>query len=306
MSSTPKSIKKYLFRLYLSLPGSRFVFSLVKMIMIPPYKVRKYLRFRGSFRLKIGHESELKLMNYGNTIENELFWLGTKGWEGLTLQAWKNLSEKAQVIFDVGANTGLFALISAKVNPSAEIHAFEPLSLGMKRLKKNVSLNQLSINTWQIALADEDGQGMIFVADTISGTFDQATLNKERSNQVSSTAEIISTKRISSFIEENNLKRIDLMKIDVETYEPNVLRGMGSYLKMFFPTILIEILNEKVGTEVESILAGMNYQFYLIDERHGIVATRNLLPRKRGNNFLLVDKGNTLMTEMIAGLTKHG
>lgn len=39
---------------------------------------------------------------------------------------------------------------------------------------------------------------------------------------------------------------MDLMKIDVEGYEPQVLEGMGKYLALMKPAMLIEILSNEV------------------------------------------------------------
>jgi FkbM family methyltransferase len=229
-------------------------------------------------------------MNYGNTIENELFWLGTMGWEGRATKIWQMLSEQSNVIFDVGANTGLYSLISSKVNSAASIYAFEPIELIFNRLKKNIQINGLNVRLSKIALADEDGEGKIFVANTISHTFDQASLNQAQYKSDSPISFNIIKRRLDSFIQEQKIGGIDLMKIDVETFEPQVLEGLGVYLEKFAPTILIEILNEDVARKVESLITGIDYQFYLIDEKKGFFQKDNLTPGKRGNNFLLLNK----------------
>jgi len=229
-------------------------------------------------------------MSYGNTIENELFWLGAKGWEGRAIQAWKKLSERSSVIFDIGANTGLYSLVSAKVNTLASVYAFEPLQPVVERFRINLQLNDLVLNLFQVALAEEDGEGKIFMADTISGTFDQASLNELKYQSVTQNFFTIRKRTLSSFIEENNITHIDLMKIDVETFEPQVLRGMRSYLKRFAPTLIIEILNEKVGRQVQDLIQDIEYHYYLIDEKKGFILKDSLLPNKRGNNFLILNK----------------
>ncbi len=234
--------------------------------------------------------SQLKVMSYGNTIENELFWLGTKGWEWHSTILWSSLSAHSIVIFDIGANTGLYSLISAKINPEAVIFAFEPLEKVASRMLTNLSLNNLKVHLNTLALASEDGEGKIFVNDTISDTFDQASLNAVQNSNRSVNAITIKKKKLSTFIREQAITQIDLMKIDVETFEPQVLLGMGTYLREYAPTILIEILNERVAFEVQNLIAGIEYDYYLIDVRKGCKLTTNLIPNKRGNNFLLLNK----------------
>lgn len=43
------------------------------------------------------------------------------------------------------------------------------------------------------------------------------------------------------------------MKIDVETHEPEVLEGVGEYLKKFRPSLLIEILDDEITAKVQNI-----------------------------------------------------
>ena len=284
-----KKVKRTLFNLYLSIPGTQYIFVFIRMFVIPSYRWRRLLRFKGAFQLHIDN-IKFKLVSYGNTIENELFWLGARGWEGKETAAWKRLSEQSSVIFDVGANTGLYTIIGAIANPSAAVFAFEPLTEIMSRLKRNLELNELKVNTCQMALTDEDGHGKIFAPDTISGTFDQATLNESKYQGPTVRYETIEKKRLNTFIERNAISGIDLMKIDVETFEPQVLQGMGHYLQLYAPTILVEILNKNVAESVTSLITGIDYSYYKIDEKKGYTSTRNLIPDKKGNNFLLLNR----------------
>jgi FkbM family methyltransferase len=281
-------LKKMLFKSYLLIPINRFLFQVIKSRFIPPYRIRKYLRFKGPFTLKLDANSRVRIMNYGNTIENELFWLGTKGWEPKALDLWMTLCKRSSVIFDVGANTGLYSLVSGKLNPSAEIYAFEPLPVIYSRLQHNLKINGLKASMHLIALTDEDGEAKIFSANTLSDTFDQASLNQSRIANGKYT--IIKTKKLSTFIEDNAISNIDLIKIDVETFEAHVLRGMGKYLELFRPTMLIEILNAGIGREVFEMIKSFGYRYYRIDEKKGYSCQSNLTPSSpKGNNFLLLN-----------------
>jgi FkbM family methyltransferase len=284
-----KKVKRRLFNLYLSIPGTQYIFALIRMFVIPSYRWRRLLRFKGVFELSVDNLN-FKLASYGNTIENELFWLGASGWEGRATSAWKKLSEQSAVIFDIGANTGLYSLIGAIANPSASVFAFEPLTEVMSRLKRNLELNKVKVNACQMALSNEDGHGKIFALYTISGTFDQATLNETKYQGPAVRYETVKKRRLSSFIEDNAIARVDLMKIDVETFEPQVLLGMGHYLQLYAPTVLLEILNENVATAVTMAIAGIDYQYYKIDEKKGYFLTENLIPDMNGNNFLLLNR----------------
>src|SRR5206468_150350 len=50
---------------------------------------------------------------------------------------------KGDVLFDVGANIGLYSLFAAKLEPSCRVVAFEPESNNFSSLCRNVLLNRL-------------------------------------------------------------------------------------------------------------------------------------------------------------------
>ena len=41
------------------------------------------------------------------------------------------------VIFDIGANTGIYSMVTKAINPSSKIHAFEPSKQTYFKLKLN-------------------------------------------------------------------------------------------------------------------------------------------------------------------------
>lgn len=55
--------------------------------------------------------------------------------------------------------------------------------------------------------------------------------------------------------------------MDVEGHEPEALEGMGIHLKEMKPTLLIEVTSEKNAAKVETLLSGLGYRYYDIDEK---------------------------------------
>lgn len=80
-----------------------------------------------------------------------------------------------------------------------------------------------------------------------------------------------------------------LVKIDVETHEPEVLSGFKVSLRKFQPVMLIEILNEEVGKKVEDLILGLDYMYFNIDEKGGIRQTSNIV-KSDYYNYLLCNK----------------
>lgn len=281
-------MKLFLKKIYQGIPFKKPAFQLLKKIWHPPEKIYRHLHFRGKFRVKVEGSSSFLIRHYGFQVENEIFWAGlTGGWEKESIQLWIKLCADAQNIFDIGANTGVYSLIAKTVHPGASVFAFEPVQRVFERLEENKYLNRFDICCFEKALSDYDGAATIY--DTASEHIYSVTVNKNLNKpeiQVKETR--IQVMRLDTFIEMQKITSIDLMKIDVETHEAEVLQGMGKYLELFKPTLLIEILNEEVARKVEALVKGLDYVFFNINEQKGIRRTTLLSPIE-GFNFLLCD-----------------
>ncbi|MGA7058601.1 MAG: hypothetical protein WBY78_14320, partial [Terriglobales bacterium] len=83
--------------------------------------------------LSIGRDS-------GIGIASVLFWHGLDGFEPETSRTLRFFFERAATFVDVGANFGLYSVLSALWNPNLEVVAFEPVPSIFDGLKKNILL----------------------------------------------------------------------------------------------------------------------------------------------------------------------
>ncbi|TND07980.1 MAG: methyltransferase FkbM [Bacteroidetes bacterium] len=133
-----------------------------------------------------------------------------------------------------------------------------------EKLQENIRLNGYDITAVEKAVSDHDGAAVIYDTDDEHNL--SVTVNKKTA--AGATIEVeIETVRIDSFIREQNIGRIDLVKIDVETHEPEVLAGFGKYLALFRPSLLVEVLSDETGQKINAQVAGLGYLFFNIDER---------------------------------------
>jgi FkbM family methyltransferase len=256
-------------KLYHILPFKKGLFTCVKYIFSPGERIYKHLSFKGVFRVKAGEASFL-VNHYGFQVENEIFWKGLEGgWEKQSFMLWIKLCKRAHTILDIGANTGIFALIAGAVNPKAKIIAFEPVERVYQKLEQNIALNNtFNITPVKKALSDADGKAIIY--DDHNEHIYSVTVNKSlRSEGAGAFPVEIDIMKLSTYIRSNDIGRIDLVKIDVETHEPEVLEGMEEYLDMFRPAMLVEVLSDETGSRIEKLVSGKNYLFFNIDETHG-------------------------------------
>jgi FkbM family methyltransferase len=263
-------MKKLLSDLYRAIPFKKQLFLLLRSAWKPPENIYRHLHFRGTFRVKIDETHSFRMRHYGYQLENEIFWEGIAGgWEKVSASIWIRLCKNAGTIIDVGANTGVYALMAQCLHPGARVIAFEPVKRVFEKLESNIALNRYPIQAVRAALSETSGTATIY--DTGAEHIYSVTVGKNLCAPGKAVNPVeIPVMRLDEFIEKNAISRIDLLKIDVETHEAEVLRGFGKYLRLFRPSMLIELLNEEVAAAVEKELAGMNYYYFNIDERAGI------------------------------------
>jgi hypothetical protein len=98
-----------------------------------------------------GHRRTAKLVhgNYrmpcdvSEPLQRQFYFFGTYFLEQHLLECWVRMARGAEVIFDVGANAGIYSLAALSSNPLATVHAFEPTPEIAARLHRAVDLNGL-------------------------------------------------------------------------------------------------------------------------------------------------------------------
>ena len=146
------------------------------------------------------------------------------------------------IIFDVGANQGQSILRFKKLFPKSLIHAFEPIDKEFNNLKK-IFEGDSSIILNNFAIGDKEEEKDFYItANTGNSSFNKLNLDTEwikiRSKQYNTsqegyTKEIKKTKikTLDNYCRNNNISKIDLLKIDTQGYEDKVLEGADEILK---------------------------------------------------------------------------
>lgn len=285
-------MKSALKKVYKALPFKQEMFSLVKKVWTPGPDIFRHLYFDGQFKVNVDSNHSFLIRHFGYRIENELFWRGlNNGWEKTSIQLWQKAVKRADVIFDIGANTGLYGLVAKSLNPNSNVFAFEPVKRVYKRLLENNELNNYDIACFELAASNADGEAVIYDLPTehiLSVTVNQNYSLPETSSSVIPTS--INIVRLDTFIEKHKLERIDLMKIDVERHEYEVLDGMGACLEQFRPAMLIEILENEIGEKVEDLISDKGYLYFRIDDDKETVNRMEHIRIETDCNFFLCDE----------------
>ena len=274
---------------YNLLPFKKQIFSILREVVDLPESIYKHLHFKGVFAVKIEGDKFFLMRHHGFQLENDLFWKGLLGqWERKSLEIWISLCKSSEVVLDVGANTGVYSLVARTMNKEAKVLAFDPVRRVFEKLKANNDLNHYDISCNLMGVSDHVGEAVFF--DTESDHTYTVTLNKDMSADKNYHPVSVEIATIDNIIEKNGLDRINLIKIDVETHEPEVIRGF-SKIEKYQPIILIEILSDEIGAMVQNELEKHTpeYVYFDIDEKKGMSRV-NQIKKSSGGNYLLCNK----------------
>lgn len=189
------------------------------------------------------------------------------------LKKWLPYLESCKVILDVGANLGNHTLFWSQNIHYQKIIAFEPFAPSYERLTHNVCNNFLK-NVWTINKGIGSQKGYTIVKEFNEDNYGGTTLETD----IKSEGEIEITD-IDSFAEENNLDKIDFVKIDTEGFEESVLAGMQEVVKRDHPDLWIEVGHQSFHNIVQSLfeleyimvdISGFNILFLHPDRHDGI------------------------------------
>ncbi len=210
--------------------------------------------------------------------------------EKADLKLFLALAQKSKTIVDVGANTGLFSVLAAIVNPKSQILAFEPYHSNAERFKVNMKANSIgNVQLHEIAIGNLNGEIQFAVPEN-EIVNDVSSLNMDFSKsiypEIKWVNKSVKISKLDDFAVEQKIC-IDLIKCDVESFEMSVFQGADRILREDRPTIIFEcFLDEERKEFFNQILTKYSYYAYLILEQ-GIVYTKEGFLSSEGLNYLI-------------------
>lgn len=193
--------------------------------------------------LKVGNTTEaFRAKTYEEKEPETLVWL-------------ENSLRAGDVLFDIGANIGLYTLYAAKKNPEVTVYAFEPQSTNFMRLCQNTFINRLNnVIPSSIALSSESKWEYFYASDVVPGTA-YHSLGGINENRHHGKSFALRQGGFSHTIDElvaNGLPVPNHIKLDVDGYEEKIVRGAVKTLENpQLRTVLVEVTRSP--NEVEPI-----------------------------------------------------
>lgn len=185
--------------------------------------------------------------------------------EGLTKMVLNNL-KKDMVFFDIGTHYGYFSLLASKlVGGNGQVHSFEPTPSTFNILKENlgnknnVFLNNIAVWSKESKMDFQD-YGIKYSAfnSFYDVRLDAATLNKIKLKKYK-----IKTICIDKYVKEKKIIP-NFIKIDAESAEFEIIKGMGRTIKKYHPIISIEVGDQ----DIKGVIKCKKIVQYLLNKRY--------------------------------------
>ncbi len=168
------------------------------------------------------------------------------------------------VVFDVGANTGHYSRewLAQGGRALKELYAFEPSTHNHMSLE---AITDPRFHLIKKALGKENGVSTLYTNAPGSGLASLTKRNLSFKNGIEmSIEEQVEVATVDSFLDENNIPSVDLMKIDVEGHEYDVLQGAQHSIQS---GKINAVAFEFGGTDIDTRVFFQDFWFFF--QKHG-------------------------------------
>ena len=256
--------------------GKRLLLNLTRDLITPDDPIAVFGTKYG-FRLKA---------NLANPEHQYLYFYGTHDERHVVTKLLKMI-QLGDICWDIGANIGFYTcLLASQVEESGAVVAFEPALRTCGYLSENVSLNRFA--------------NVTVVNKGLSANVEQRHLYYSEAGLAEGTASLkyangrTASERVTLDTIDNLARELpvpDFIKIDVEGYQLEVLRGGEHYLKTHAPLLMAELkdvgeTNRNLFGEIENYVADLGYQLYEI-KKYSIQRCEKLSDSPKRNFFLV-------------------
>lgn len=189
-----------------------------------------------------GHGTASAVRNFNHEEPETLEWIDT-------------FVKSGDVLWDIGANIGLYSLYAA-LNPQVTVYAFEPSALNFSLLIEHIHLNRLdrNINPLCVAFGAETKIGHLkmneFSAGHAGNGLDKAETQFQAFDAVFSQA--VPAMRADDFRRTFNVPAPQHIKLDVDGIEDMILSGMPETLRAV-RSLMIEVEGRNAANVTDGI-----------------------------------------------------
>lgn len=225
------------------------------------------------------------------SIAKKFFW--TNGQiqpkeDEVAIEYFIKFSQKSKFIIDIGSNSGIFSLISAKTTQDAKVFSYDILPEAFNILTDNIIANDLVDRV--TPLLKGVGKKSIFHAPMTNITSEMPTSIKLDQNFKGNNSIEVEIKTLDEIFLELCINDQTCIKIDVEGFEGDIFDNAKNVLKNHRPYFLCEVLTTTSNyMNYNNLLLNYNYKKFLVTDK-GITEHENINPDIRFKDWLFIPK----------------
>ncbi|WP_414543374.1 FkbM family methyltransferase [Nostoc sp. CCY0012] len=172
-------------------------------------------------------------------------------WFEKEMEFWRNSIKPGMTVIDVGANIGVYTFsAAAKVGSEGRVFAVEPFSVCVNSLRETCRINQFEwVNVCAGAASDRNGTVKLLLHS--ANELNQLVSSDEADKMAGYAFEEVRCFTLDSLIEQENIDKVDFLKLDAEGHEISVLLGSEKLIAEFAPVILYENIAGSQGSNIE-------------------------------------------------------
>ncbi len=157
-------------------------------------------------------------------------------------------------VVDIGTNIGSVIIpMAKKIGPTGKAYGFEPSPGRFKKCQEHLIFEQIT-NAELIPKALGSSEGEVILESP-----DERNEGRTKINLSATEGERVKNTTLDRWVAEEKLKQINFVKIDVEGFEFEVLKGMKQVIHRFHPLILVEIDRSNLSQAKSSPEEVMDY-----------------------------------------------
>jgi FkbM family methyltransferase len=172
-------------------------------------------------------------------------------------------------VVDIGANVGLFSLLTSALFPESKIYSFEPAAANIRKFEFHLSINSCDqIKIFPFGLGANNQKRQLFMPhdEGAYSLYESNAALYTRGDGYKGNKELVEIRHASEAIDELNLGIIDYLKIDCEGAELEILSTLdGQLSKVRY--MAIEWHPNVSVLEIERVLSKNNFSYFRKFER---------------------------------------
>lgn len=170
------------------------------------------------------------------------------------IQFWRQLPLTGLTVYDVGSFEGLLALYFA--SRAKQVICYEPNSRNYGRLTDNIQLNgftNVRVRKTGVGEAPQEIKLIWNPAMPGGASAEAATTEHLKETVAGAIVETIPITTLDKDVEENQLPAPDLIKIDIEGWELQALRGARGLIDRYKPALYLEMHGETMALKKSKV-----------------------------------------------------